>query len=90
MKGRKNVISPKNSCAFPQLDLIEVWNPRQAVNLTIHQTMLHFVRNSPKQSLMDEIENVPCEECEFEAFARDVVGVMTRHPEQLSVDGCRG
>jgi len=29
-------------------------------------------------------ENHEAEECEFEAFARDVLGVLTRYAEQLS------
>lgn len=29
-------------------------------------------------------ENHEAEECEFEAFARDILGVLTRHAEQLS------
>ena len=29
-------------------------------------------------------DNHEAEECEFEAFARDILGVLTRHAEQLS------
>ncbi len=29
-------------------------------------------------------ESHEAEECEFEAFARDILGVLTRHAEQLS------
>ena len=32
-------------------------------------------------------EGHEAEECEFEAFARDVLGVLTRHAEQLSDAG---
>ena len=31
-------------------------------------------------------EDHEMEECEFESFARDIIGVLTQHPEQLSVD----
>lgn len=31
-------------------------------------------------------ENHEAEECEFEAFARDILGVLTRHAEQLSAE----
>lgn len=31
-------------------------------------------------------EDHEMEECEFESFARDIIGVLTQHPEQLSAD----
>jgi hypothetical protein len=32
-------------------------------------------------------ENHEAEECEFEAFARDILGVLTRHADQFSDEG---
>ena len=31
-------------------------------------------------------ENHETEGCAFESFARDIIGVLTQHPEQLSAD----
>ncbi len=46
---------------------------------------------NPLYAFMEEAlashEDHAAEECEFEIFARDVLGVLTRHADQLSGDG---
>ena len=53
-------------------------NPREAI-----AALASALYSLVEEALADH-ENHEAEECEFEAFARDVLGVLTRHAEQLS------
>lgn len=65
--------------------------PSKEYNVSVHtndlQEAIASVGNAlyvfVEEALADH-ENHEAEECEFEAFARDILGVLTRHAEQLS------